>query len=188
MHMTTNAQYTVIAVFNDHDDVDSAVGKLIDAGCNMENFSVIGKGYNSEEKVVGFYNTGARMKFWGKAGAFWGGLWGLFLGGAVVTLPPTGPIVVLGKLAAMVIASIEGAIVVGGLSTLGAALYSLGIPKNSVVNYEMALKKDEFLLLANGPVEDMLKATTVIESTRTSEVDVYKPFKAPAMRDEMYPA
>lgn len=186
--MTTHAQYTVIAVFNDHDDVDSAVGKLIDAGCNMENFSIIGKGYSNEEKVVGFYNTGARMKFWGKAGAFWGGLWGLFLGGAVVTLPPIGPIVVLGKLAAMLIASIEGAIVVGGLSTLGAALYSLGIPKNSVVNYEMALKQDEFLLLAHGPSEEMLKATSVIETTRTSELDVYKPFKAPAMRGELYPA
>ncbi|HEY3327996.1 MAG TPA: hypothetical protein VGK14_12655 [Novimethylophilus sp.] len=94
------------------------------------------------------------MKFWGKAGAFWGGLWGLFLGGAVVILPPSGPVIVLGKLAAMVVASIEGAIVVGGLSTLGAALYCLGIPKNSVVNYEAALKSDELLLLAHGNVED----------------------------------
>lgn len=186
--MTTHAQYTVIAVFSDHDDIDSAIGKLIDGGCNMQNFSIIGKGYSSEEKVVGFYTTGARMKFWGKAGAFWGGLWGLFLGGAVVTLPPIGPIVVLGKLAAMVIASIEGAIVVGGLSTLGAALYSIGIPKNNVINYELALKKDEFLLLAHGSVEDMLKATSIIETTRTSVMDVYKPFKAPALHEDWYPA
>lgn len=183
----TNAHYTVIAVFDDHDDVDNAVGKLIDSGCDMQNFSIIGKGYNTEERVVGFYTTGARMKFWGKAGAFWGGLWGLFIGGAVVTLPPIGPLVVLGKLAAMVVASIEGAIVVGGLSVLGAALYSIGIPKDSVIHYETALRKNEFLLLAHGTVEDMLKATSIIETTRTSVLDVYKPFKSPAMKGDFYP-
>jgi hypothetical protein len=187
--MTSNPNYTAIAVFRDHDDVDRAIGKLIDAGCNMENFSLIGKGYQTEEKIVGFYTTGDRMKFWGKAGAFWGGLWGLFLGGVVVTLPPAGPMIVLGKLAAMVVSSIEGAIAVGGLSTLGAAIYSLGIPKNSVVHYESALKSDGFLLLAQGSVEEMLKATTVMENTRTTVLDLYKPFGAPSVdRGNFYPA
>jgi hypothetical protein len=32
----------------------------------------------------------------------------------------------------MVISAIEGAVVLGGLSALGAALYSTGIPKDSV--------------------------------------------------------
>ena len=36
--------------------------------------------YHSEENVVGFYNAGDRMMYWGKTGAFWGGLWGLLFG------------------------------------------------------------------------------------------------------------
>jgi hypothetical protein len=43
----------------------------------MKNLSVVGKGYHTEEKVIGFYNVGDRVKFWGSRGAFWGGLWGL---------------------------------------------------------------------------------------------------------------
>jgi hypothetical protein len=45
-----------------------------------------------------------------------------------------GPAIVLRHLATMVLAAIEGAVVVGGLNALGAALYSFGIPKDSVSN------------------------------------------------------
>jgi hypothetical protein len=57
------------------------VKELAAAGFEMKNLSVVGKGYHTEERVVGFYNVGDRVKFWGKRGAFWGGPWGLFFGG-----------------------------------------------------------------------------------------------------------
>jgi len=37
-----------------------------------------GKGLSHDEQVVGYYNTGDRMKYWGKVGAFWGGFWGFY--------------------------------------------------------------------------------------------------------------
>jgi hypothetical protein len=37
----------------------------------MKHLSVVGKGYHTEEKVVGSYKIGNRIKFWGKRGAFW---------------------------------------------------------------------------------------------------------------------
>jgi hypothetical protein len=61
----------VIAVFADHQGADAAVKKLADAGIDMKHLSIVGQGYHTDEKVVGFYNMGDRMKFWGKRGAFW---------------------------------------------------------------------------------------------------------------------
>jgi len=52
----------LIATFNDHNEADAAVRKLIKSGFDMKHFSVVGKGYHTEEKVIGFYNTGDRMK------------------------------------------------------------------------------------------------------------------------------
>src|ERR1700726_1194156 len=127
---------TVVAVFNDHMAAEAAVKKLTAGGFEMKNLSVVGKGYHTEEKVVGFYNIGDRIKFWGTRGAFWGGLWGLFLGGMFMTIPVVGHVIVLGYLAATAISGIESAVVVGGLSALGAALFSIGIPKDSVIQYE----------------------------------------------------
>jgi hypothetical protein len=149
---------TVIAVFEDHNAAETAVKELAAAGFEMKNLSVVGKGYHTDEKVVGFYNEGDRIKFWGTRGAFWGGLWGWFFGGLFMTIPVVGHVVVLGYLATMAISAVETAIVIGGLSALGAALYSIGVPKDSVIQYEAALKADNFLVMAHGPAEEIARA------------------------------
>jgi hypothetical protein len=121
------------------------VKTLTAAGFAMKNLSVVGKGYHSDEKVVGFYNAGDRIKFWGSHGAFWGGFWGLFFGGLFLAAPVAGPVVVLGFLATIIVSAIENALVVGGVAALAAALYSIGVPKDSVVQYESDIKADSFL-------------------------------------------
>src|ERR1700693_4255265 len=100
---------SVVAVFADHNDADCAVKELAGAGFEMKKLSVIGKGYHTEEKPVGFYSSGDRITFWGTRGAFWGGLWGLFFGGLFLTVPVLGHVVVLGYLATTLIAGIESA-------------------------------------------------------------------------------
>jgi hypothetical protein len=162
---------SVIAVFADHQGAEAAVKKLAAEGIDIKHLSVIGKGYHTDEKVTGFYNTGDRVKFWGKNGAFWGGLWGWLVGGVFITAPVVGPVVVVGFVAAAVISAIEGAVVVGGLSALGAALYSIGIPKNSIVAYETDLKADKFLVLAKGPNEEMARAKTLLATFNPSRID-----------------
>ena len=164
---------TVIAVFADHQAAETAVKKLTAAGFEMKNLSVVGKGYHTDEKVVGFYNVGDRVKFWGKRGAFWGGLWGLFFGGLFMAIPVVGHVIVLGYLAAMAISAVESAIVVGGLSALGAALYSIGIPKDSVIQYEAALKADDFLVMAHGTAAEMARAKAILGTANPSRLDVH---------------
>jgi hypothetical protein len=164
---------TVVAVFADHHAAEAAVKKLAASGFDMKHLSVVGEGYHTDEKVVGFYNTGDRIKFWGTRGAFWGGLWGLFFGGLFMTIPVVGHVVVLGYLAAVAISAIENAIMVGGLSALGAALYSIGVPKDSVIQYEAALKADSFLVMAHGTADEMARAKAILGTASPSRIDVH---------------
>ena len=170
----------VVAVFTQHIDAEAAVKKLAGGGFDMTHFSIVGKGYHTEEKVVGFYNVGDRLKFWGKNGAIWGGIWSLFFGGAMLTIPVVGHVMVLGHLAAMVVAFVEGAVLVGGLSALGAALYSIGIPKDSVLQYEQAVKADGFLVVAHGAADEMARARAVLEASNPSRVDMHAGVTSPA--------
>ncbi len=167
----------IVAVFPDHHAVETAIRKLSDGGLDIKHFSIVAKGYHTEEKVVGFYNAGDRIKFWGKNGAIWGGLWGLFVGGLFMTVPLVGSVVVLGHLAAMVFAAIEGAVIVGGVSALGAAMFGLGIPKDSVIKYEEALKADEFLLVAHGPVDEMSRAKAILDTMAPIRLDLHQDVK-----------
>jgi hypothetical protein len=165
---------TVVAVFKDHEEADAAVRKLAGGGIDMKHLSVVGKGYHTDEKVIGFYNMGDRVKFWGTRGAFWGGLWGWLFGGVFLMVPVFGHLVVIGYLAAMVVSALEGAVVVGGLSALGAALYSSGIPKNSIVAYESALKADGFLVMARGTAEEMSRAKAILSAFNPQSLDLHE--------------
>jgi hypothetical protein len=139
----------------------------------MQQLSVVGKGYHTDEKVIGFYNMGDRVKFWGGRGALWGGMWGLFFGGVFMAIPVVGHVVILGYLAAMVVSGVETAVLVGGLSALGAALYGMGIPKDTVLNYETALKADDFLVMAHGTPEELARAKAVLAAANPKRLDLY---------------
>jgi hypothetical protein len=115
------------------------------------------------------------MKYWGKWGAFWGGLWGMLFGAAFLIIPGVGPIVAAGSIVAWIIAALEGAVVVGGLSALGAGLYSLGIPKNSVVEYETSIKAGKFVLVAHGTAEEVAKARKMLKNSGAEQIDSYEP-------------
>ncbi len=156
---------SVVAVYGTHTEADKAVKELQRSGVEMRSLSIVGKGYHTNEEVVGYYNTGDRMMYWGKMGAFWGGFWGLLFGSALFVIPGLGPILVAGPLVVWIVAALESAAVVGGLSALGAGLYSIGIPKDSIVKYETALKTDQFLLVAHGTPAEVAKAKDIIETT-----------------------
>ena len=53
----------------------------------------------------------------------------------------------------------------GGLTALGAGLYSLGIPKDSVLEYETAVKSGNYVLVAHGTPEEVAKAKSIVEET-----------------------
>jgi uncharacterized membrane protein len=156
---------SVVAVYHTHTEADKAVKELQRGGVDLHKLSIVGKGYHTDEQVVGYYNTGDRMKYWGKVGAFWGGFWGLLFGSALFIIPGLGPILAAGPVVAWIVAGLEGAVEVGALGALGAGLYSIGIPKDSIVKYETALKTDQFLLIVHGTAAEVAQAKDIIETT-----------------------
>ena len=164
----------VVAIYESHPQAEEALIELQRSGFDMKKLSIVGKDYHTEENVVGYYNAGDRMKRWGQSGAFWGGVWGLLVGSAFFAVPGIGPVLVAGPLVAWIIGALEGAVVVGGLSAVGAGLYSIGIPKDSIVQYEAAIKSDRFLLLAHGTADEVEKARAIMgTTTRPAEVAVH---------------
>jgi hypothetical protein len=152
-------------VFETHATAEDAIRKLGQSGFDMKKLSLVGKGYHSEEKPMGFYTAGDRIKAWGGTGAFWGGIWGLLLAPAVFVLPGLGVVGLAGPFVATLLGALEGAVVVGGLSALGAALTQLGLPKDQVIKYEADLKVDKYLLVVHGSAADQEQARSVLAQT-----------------------
>ena len=164
---------SVVAIYDTHEQAEHAIKELQEGGVDMKSLSIAGKDTHTDEHVVGYYNTGDRMKRWGKVGAFWGGFWGLLFGSGMFFIPGLGPILVAGPLVAWIIAGLEGAVVVGSVSALGAGLVSIGIPKDSVLKYEVALKTDKYLLIVHGTEGEVDNAKNIIAGTEHSSCTVH---------------
>lgn len=157
-----------VAVCETHELAEIAVKELQRAGFDMKTLSIIGRDYHTEENVVGYYNKGDQMKAWGKIGAFWGGLWGMLFGSAFFFIPGIGPLVLAGPIVSWIVGGLEGAALVGGLSALGGAMVSMGVPKDSVLKYESALKADKFVLIVHGTADDCARAKAVLSKSSTT--------------------
>jgi uncharacterized membrane protein len=166
---------TVVAIYKSHAEAETAVKELQQSGFDMKKLSIVGRDYHTDEHVVGYYNAGDRMKYWGKLGAFWGGFWGLLFGSAFFWIPGLGPLLVAGPLVGWIVGALESAVVVGGLSAIGAGLYGLGIPKDSIVRYETALKTGKFVLIAHGSPEETARAHEVISRTSPEVAEQHQP-------------
>ncbi len=164
---------SVVAIFESHHQAEDAVRELQRSGFDMKKLSIVGKDYHTDEHVVGYYNAGDRMLAWGKLGAFWGGLWGLLFGSAFFFVPGIGPLVMAGPLVAWMVGALEGAAVLGGVSALGAALASIGIPKDSILQYEANLKAGKFLLILHAASEEVERAKDRLGDTQAMETWIH---------------
>ncbi len=165
----------VLAIYKSHTEAETAVKELQQSGFDMKKLSIVGRDYHTDEHVVGYYNTGDRMKHWGKLGAFWGGIWGLLFGSAFFLIPGVGPLLIAGPLVGWIVSALEGAVIVGGLSALGAGLYGLGIPKDSILQYETAVKSGKFVVIAHGSTEETTHAWEIIGRTNPEALEEHQP-------------
>ena len=98
----------------------------------------------------------------------------MLVGSAFFLIPGVGPVVVAGSAVAWIVGALEGAVVVGGLSALGAGLYSIGVPKDGALKYESSVKAGKFVLIARGtPIEADL-ARRILASTAAEEINVHE--------------
>ena len=168
-----NSKNAVAAIYDTHEQAEHAIKELQVAGVDMKSLSIVGRDTHTEEHVVGYYTAGDRMKYWGGVGAFWGGFWGLLFGSGLFFIPGLGPILAAGPIVAWIVAGLEGAAVVGSVSAIGAGLVSIGIPKDSVLKFDVALKTDKYVLVVHGTPDEVEKAKDIIAGTGQSLYEVY---------------
>jgi hypothetical protein len=151
-----------VAVCDNPTEAAAVVTSLRQADFEMSRISVAGRSEGAEHQAIGCFDDGGGVKYWGDQREFWARLWGELPGWALFTMPGVGPVLVAGPLSGWIIAGLENAPVFGGLSALGAGIYSIGIPKDQILRYEAAVKAGKFLVLAHGTVSEVNRATDVL--------------------------
>jgi len=137
---------------------------LAQSRLDLRRVSVVATDYHTEENVYGYYSTGRSLEAWGSLGSFWKAVWATLTGGGVFFIPSLGAVVMGGPVVGWLVATLENGTLVSGLSVLGATLVGNGIPPESALEYEAAVRSNQFLLFASGPLPAMVTAGSLLES------------------------
>ncbi len=161
--MITNKN-PVVAVFESHDQVENAIRQLQNDGFDLTELSIVGKDHFPEEHVAGYFTAaGNRMLDWGKLVACWGSFW----------VPGVGRLFVAGPFVLWITDALQQQAAVGRASALDVALSSIGIPKNSVIQYEAKVKNGKLLLVLHGTDDEVEHAKDLLDQTQAKTTTVY---------------
>ena len=162
----------LVAVHRSHLEVKEALDELARSHLSLRQVSVVGADYHTQENVYGYYCTGRRFEAWGSFGAFWSGVWASLTGDGFFFIPGIGPLLMAGPVVGWMVETLETGVMVHGLSPLGAALVTNGVPADGMLRFEIALRHNEFLLIISGAMPAIGEARALVEATG-ARVSVY---------------
>jgi hypothetical protein len=152
----------LVAICNGHAQVERAIAELLRLGFHAKNLSVFRKAHLDEEEFVGLYTAGERLLARGGSAAFWERMWDLLGDGGFFLVPRIGPVVLAGPFIHTLVAAVDDGVAVGGLSALGAAIYSLGIPRVRVLSHKIGIMAGQCAVVALASPELVTKAKTAL--------------------------
>lgn len=118
------------------------------------------KGYHAEENVVGYYNTGDRTMYWGSQGAFRGRMRRVLFGAALFVIPAVRPLLARGASGCLDSSGrFRGCGDGGRFECSGSRSGEHRDPRDSVLQYETAVKVDKFLLVAHRTHDEVAHST-----------------------------
>ncbi|GAB5519930.1 MAG: hypothetical protein RhofKO_21810 [Rhodothermales bacterium] len=161
---------TVVALFDDRSDAHKALSKLVDAGIDRKNISLIASDADGEYKRYVDTDDDANEAAEGaadgaKAGGIIGGIGGLLLGLGVFAVPGLGALAVAGPIASTLVGAGAGA-ATGGL--IG-ALVGAGVPDDDAEFYAEGVRRGGTLVMVDATdanvdrVVDVLNASNPID-------------------------
>lgn len=153
----------VIAVCATHAEVQSRLQALSEAGFDLAKLSIVGKGHHLDEHALGFYTLGDRVIAWGGLDSTWGAIWGMIAAPAMFLLPQIGLIAAAGPIGAALAAVLEGAVMLSGVSAVGAALASVGMPSARAAQYEEDLQAGRYLIVVHGSPAEVDGARAIVD-------------------------
>ena len=158
----TQVANAAVATYDGPQAAVTAIRQLEESGFDMAMVSVAARDERSGNQVTDCYGGSEGMKDWDRLEQAWGPLWGLLSGWACFEVPGIGPVLVAGPLAGWIVAVLKNADLFGDLSALEAALYNIGVARDTVQACEAAARAGSYIVLVCGTTAEVRRATQVL--------------------------
>lgn len=164
-------RHICVAIYMTHDQADEAFSRLQAEGFDMDLLSFVGRDYWRD--MVGSRNAGSRFLYRGNHGPFWERLWSILAGWGIFWFFENGPVLVAGPLTRTIIATQEAGNGDSQASGFEAGLSGVGIPQDSLIQYEKAVMNDQILLFVFGTMTEIKDASNILRETKSINHTIY---------------
>ena len=168
------AERSIVGVYETMAQAEAAVHMLDQAGFPVKHVSIVTQNLASHTTTHGYITPGDDLTPRGAAtGAWVGGLLSLLIGSAFLWVPGFGPLLVVGRLAALLLAGVEGALVGAATGSLLGALANWGIAEEHILDYEQQVKGGKHLVIVYGTAEEVEQAHAILQGTKAEALRIH---------------
>lgn len=168
------AERTISAVYQEEEQIDQVIRRLLDRGVPENHISVMGRNFQSNTRIAGFITKKDVILGGLRSGAIFGSLFGsilsLLTGVGVLFIPFVGSVVAAGPLTAVLLGATSGALAGSAGAGLVSALVALGMPEEKATLYQTRLQAGEFLVMVEVPADRSGEFQLLMESTGGKEL------------------
>jgi uncharacterized membrane protein len=170
---------TVVGLFENYMDADSAVSELNNRGFTRNEISVAARDNAIRDRLVAG-ETGKERAVAESAGAgaiggaTLGGLAGLLVGLGALAIPGIGPVVAAGTLATTLASTAAGAGIGAAAGGLIGALVGMGIPEEDATFYAEGVKRGGVLVTVQTSDDRASEAMSILRRFNAADVDTQR--------------
>lgn len=168
------AERSLSAVFQNEEQLDPVVRRLIERGVPQDQISVLGQNFQSKTRITGFLTKKDVILGGLRNGAVFGSFFGSFLslltGVGVLFIPFVGSVVAAGPIGAVLLGAATGALAGSAGAGIASALATLGMPEEKATLYQTRLQAGDFLVMVEVPAERTGEFQLLLESAGGQEI------------------
>lgn len=178
------SERSVVGIYDTMAQAEEAVHRLDRAGFPVKHISIVTQNLAGGKTTHGYITPGDDLTARGAVtGAWIGGLLSLLIGAAFLWIPGYGPLLVVGRLAALLVAGVEGTMVGAATGSLLGALASWGIAEEHILDYEKQVREGKHLVIVYGTAEEVDKAQAILQETEAGALHVHASTSASSTRE-----
>ncbi len=155
---------TCILIYTTYEDVWQAVKKLQAQKINLAAVSVVGSANPQEEQVVGLYTNDSYKDLTVTQAAFWQSLLRILGGELFFVAPEFDSLFAVGAIIPLLVKKKDDIDILGRFGILAAALFSMGVPEDSVRQYEAEINAGNILLIVNSKRTEVERSCEILHS------------------------
>jgi cation transport regulator ChaB len=168
------ADRTLSAVFQEEDQLDPVIRRLMERGVPQDHISVLGQNFQSKTRITGFITKKDVILGGLRNGAVFGSFFGSFLslltGVGVLFIPFVGSVVAAGPIGAVLLGAATGALAGSAGAGIASALATLGMPEDKATLYQTRLQAGEFLMMVEVPADRTGEFQLLLENAGAQEI------------------